>query len=102
MERAYSIETVFTQHIPNLKHGNDGLIFTCAESGYVNGTDKNIIKWKDPSENSIDFKIVLRFPSNNDEIDFTKKPICELHQWEGESAYSWFDNWEISDEEWNK
>lgn len=39
MERAYSIEQIFKEHIPKLQHGNDGLIFTCAESGYVNGTD---------------------------------------------------------------
>ncbi|KAG9103408.1 Dcp1p-Dcp2p decapping enzyme complex alpha subunit, partial [Ceratobasidium sp. 392] len=34
MALSYSVETVLTQTIPALKHGNDGLIFTCAESGY--------------------------------------------------------------------
>lgn len=41
MQRSYSIEMVL-QTIPNLKHGNDGLIFTCAESGYVIGTDQRM------------------------------------------------------------
>ncbi|TIA90040.1 hypothetical protein E3P99_01779 [Wallemia hederae] len=103
MERAYSIEQVFNEHIPRLKHGNDGLIFTCAESGYVNGTDSRIIKWKEPSENSIDFKIMLRFPpleGSDRDLDFSKKPICELHQWEGGKMYRWYDNWDITDEEW--
>ncbi|TIC01789.1 hypothetical protein E3Q18_00469 [Wallemia mellicola] len=119
MERAYSIEQIFKEHIPKLQHGNDGLIFTCAESGYVNGTDPRMwvknylliysikyvssIKWKNPSENSIDFKIILRFPPKEDNKElnnFSKKPICELHQWEGGKSYSWFDTWRISGEEW--
>jgi mRNA guanylyltransferase len=39
MELAYGIEAVFRDHIPSLEHGNDGLIFTSAESGYTPGTD---------------------------------------------------------------
>lgn len=64
----------------------------------------NSIKWKDPSENSIDFRITLRFPPRDDnstKVDFTKRPVCELHQWEGGKIYNWFDNWDITDEEWH-
>jgi mRNA guanylyltransferase len=42
MERAYAIEKVLLEDLPKLKHGNDGLIFTCAESGYVVGTDERM------------------------------------------------------------
>lgn len=39
MERSYAVEAVIKDVIPRLEHGNDGLIYTCAESGYVAGTD---------------------------------------------------------------
>lgn len=38
-ELAYHIGQVWNVHIPQLHHGHDGLIFTCAESSYVSGTD---------------------------------------------------------------
>jgi hypothetical protein len=41
-ELSYAIETVVNDQIPALKHGHDGLIFTCAESSYVAGTDENM------------------------------------------------------------
>ena len=40
MELADGIEAVVREHIPRLEHGHDGLIFTCAETGYVVGTDE--------------------------------------------------------------
>jgi len=40
MEFAYGIEAMFRTHLPNLKHGNDGLIFTSLEGDYICGTDK--------------------------------------------------------------
>lgn len=39
MDVAYGIRAVLRDKIPHLKHGNDGLIFTCLNSGYVYGTD---------------------------------------------------------------
>jgi mRNA guanylyltransferase len=39
MEKAYGIEAVFKEHLPQLEHGSDGLIFTSAVGGYVIGTD---------------------------------------------------------------
>lgn len=42
MELAYGIQAVFKDHLPRLQHGNDGLIFTCAEAPYTPGTDKKM------------------------------------------------------------
>lgn len=41
-ELAYHIKQVLDVHIPKLEHGHDGLIFTCAESAYVAGTDEKM------------------------------------------------------------
>ncbi|KAG8746946.1 Dcp1p-Dcp2p decapping enzyme complex alpha subunit [Ceratobasidium sp. 414] len=103
MERSYSVEMVLTQTIPTLKHGNDGLIFTCAESGYVIGTDQRILKWKPPSENSIDFKLELRFPplaGHPEEPDYTAKPLFQLLVWTGGKSYEHFDTMVVDDAQW--
>ena len=42
MELSYYVEKVIKEDIPKLHHGNDGLIYTCAESGYVVGTDQRM------------------------------------------------------------
>lgn len=44
--------------IPELKHGNDGLIFTPVDEPYSVGKRGVILKWKPPSLNTMDFKIV--------------------------------------------
>ncbi|CAD8056044.1 unnamed protein product [Paramecium primaurelia] len=44
-------------YIPLLPHGNDGLIFTKNSFPYVSGTNENIVKWKPPEKNTIDFLI---------------------------------------------
>lgn len=62
MERAYGLQMLFETILPNLAHGNDGLIFTCRNTPYCPGTDPHIIKWKPPNENSIDFRLFLEFP----------------------------------------
>ncbi|KAH7408559.1 mRNA capping enzyme, catalytic domain-containing protein [Phaeosphaeria sp. MPI-PUGE-AT-0046c] len=56
---AYSIRSMFDNVLPSLKHGNDGLIFTCKSTRYEFGTDRHILKWKPPHENTIDFKLRL-------------------------------------------
>jgi mRNA guanylyltransferase len=56
---AYRLEDMFSNILPNLKHGNDGLIFTCMSTPYQFGTDRHILKWKPPHENTIDFKLRL-------------------------------------------
>ncbi|KAF2676650.1 mRNA capping enzyme, alpha subunit [Lentithecium fluviatile CBS 122367] len=56
---AYHVGFLLDNILPTLKHGNDGLIFTCKKTRYVFGTDKHILKWKPPHENTIDFKLRL-------------------------------------------
>ncbi|KAL4901917.1 hypothetical protein BDW74DRAFT_159202 [Aspergillus multicolor] len=77
---SYGIEMMFREIIPKVKkiHGNDGLIFTCRSTPYRNGTDEHILKWKPPSENTIDFRLRLEFPvlepDSEDEADGVSEP----------------------------
>lgn len=54
---SYHTPHMFNEIIPDVikKHGNDGVIFTCRTSEYTFGTDRHIIKWKPPEENTVDF-----------------------------------------------
>ncbi|THH13869.1 hypothetical protein EW146_g6409 [Bondarzewia mesenterica] len=106
---SYAVDKVFAVDIPNLQHGNDGLIYTSVNTPYVPGTDTNILKWKPPSENSIDFKVVLRFPPSRrspDKPDFRAKPVFALNVWcggEGQRAvYEPYDVMYVDDEEWER
>ena len=42
MEFSYAIDKMFNEVLPKLKHGNDGLIFTCRNSPYKFGTDEKM------------------------------------------------------------
>ena len=42
MQLAYGIDMMFREILPNLAHGNDGLIFTSIEEEYVCGTDEHM------------------------------------------------------------
>ncbi|KAI0705866.1 mRNA capping enzyme, catalytic domain-containing protein [Cytidiella melzeri] len=102
---SYHVDQVFEKDIPNLQHGNDGLIYTCVSTPYSAGTDPNILKWKPPSENSIDFKLVLRFPpspENPSQPDYFAKPIFQLHAWCGRKQYEMYDVLEVTDDEWER
>ena len=134
MELAYAVEKVVREDIPKLRHGTDGLIYTCAESGYVIGADSRLcvfsflvnhayavtikrdpfltrLKWKAPSENSIDFKLELRFPpipGRPTEPDYAAKPAFILNVYHGddrqrrEARYEYFDVMEVDNNEWEK
>ncbi|KAL4254093.1 mRNA-capping enzyme subunit alpha [Abortiporus biennis] len=106
---SYRVDDVFNIDMPALQHGSDGLIYTCVNTFYSPGTDSNILKWKPPSENSIDFKLVLRFPAirtKPKEPDYFAKPIFELHVWTGDRAgipqYEMYDVMRVEDDEWEK
>lgn len=114
MDLAYGIDAVI-QRMPLLEHGNDGLIFTGMHSGYTFGTDSKIIKWKPPSENSIDFVLRLRFPPDprvpgGTVPDLRAKPFFVLEEYMGdqgsgkmrEANYEPFDWLYLDDEEWEE
>lgn len=79
---------------------------------FVMVSDANSLKWKPPSENSIDFQLHLRFPPsphNPSEPDYTSKPAFLLYQWLGSSStsaggaeYEFFDYLEMTDAEWEE
>ncbi|EEB88663.1 hypothetical protein MPER_13373, partial [Moniliophthora perniciosa FA553] len=61
------------------------------------------MKWKPPTENSIDFKLVLRFPplpSDPNKPDLVAKPMFLLKVWCGEQRYEQYDEMYVEDDEW--
>lgn len=63
------------------------------------------LKWKPPSENSIDFKLILRFPPSPEQPnrpDYFAKPVFELHVWCGGKMYEFWDVLLVKDEEWDR
>lgn len=124
-ELAYGIQAVFKEHLPSLKHGSDGLIFTSAEAPYTAGTDRkmfahlyyqphrdkadalclrNSLKWKPPEENSVDFVLEIRFPPSREDPekpDFYGKPLFMLLMNHG-SEHRYFDTMQVDDETWEQ
>jgi len=63
------------------------------------------LKWKPPSENSIDFKVELRFPPSPEDPsvpDYYAKPTFNLLTWLGQDAYEYFDDMDVEDDEWER
>ncbi|KKA28259.1 hypothetical protein TD95_001852 [Thielaviopsis punctulata] len=115
MQFAYGTEMIFSRVLPSLKHGNDGLIFTCRNTPYKHGTDRHILKWKPPEENTIDCRLRLQFPLvEPDEhdvaegvtqayTDYEAVPKAELWKFMGDSGpnkYKYFVDVYISEDEW--
>ncbi|KAJ7625687.1 mRNA capping enzyme, catalytic domain-containing protein [Roridomyces roridus] len=112
MNRSYHVDTVFAS-IPTLRHGNDGLVYTRVNAPYTPGTNANILKWKPPSEISIDFKLVLRFPplcGESRTLDSRAKPAFLLHMWcgdrpgsgSGSPRYEEYGELFVEDDEWER
>jgi mRNA guanylyltransferase len=57
MFKSYGFVEIY-RNIPNLRHGNDGLIFTPTDKPYYICRRAGILKWKPASLNTVDFKIV--------------------------------------------
>ena len=67
------------------------------------------LKWKPPSENSIDFKLVLRFPPSHSDPsrpEFHAKPFFGLHVYcgdeKGQPKYELYDSLFMEDDEWER
>jgi hypothetical protein len=57
MSRSYGLAEVLHQIIPQLQHGNDGLIFSPVDVPYQPGTCSKLLKWKPAWLNSVDFVV---------------------------------------------
>lgn len=70
-EFSYALEKMFKEVIPKVKqlHGNDGLIFTCKNTPYKFGTDQHILKWKPPSDNTVDFLLHINWAKTEPDLD---------------------------------
>lgn len=94
MQFSYGLEMMFRKVLPSLRHGNDGLIFTCRNTSYCFGTDQHILKWKPANENTIDFKMKMRWPKfvDPDEpeagewTDYDAIPQTDLLAFKGNSS----------------
>uniref|UniRef100_A0A0G4GV92 mRNA guanylyltransferase n=1 Tax=Chromera velia CCMP2878 TaxID=1169474 RepID=A0A0G4GV92_9ALVE len=60
------------QHMP---HESDGLIFTPIKLPYKPGTCKQLLKWKPPEQNSVDFRIIWRDSVGLFELQYADKGI---------------------------
>ncbi|CAD8091444.1 unnamed protein product [Paramecium sonneborni] len=70
------VRYIFNNYIPLLPHGNDGLIFTKNSLPYISGTNENIVKWKPPEKNTIDFLIC---PNKKIQIKDPNYGLLELY-----------------------
>ncbi|QPG74700.1 hypothetical protein FOA43_002033 [Brettanomyces nanus] len=93
MTQPFKIDKIFRE-MKNLTYVSDGLVLTCCDSPYAPGTDNLLLKWKPSEENTIDFKISLRFPKfvdedlpehdpNREYPNYDAKPEFELCVWKG-------------------
>lgn len=112
---AYGTEMMFRQIIPSLKHGNDGLIFTCLSTEYKYGTDPHILKWKPAEENTVDFRWRFYFrevqPDEEDKAegitrpytDYEGVPRVELEAFHGgKDDYRPFGELYLAEDEWEE
>lgn len=62
------IEYLFKNYLLTLPHENDGLIFTNNKANYRSGTDQNILKWKLPHMNTLDFFLITSQTFGGEEL----------------------------------
>ncbi|WFD28124.1 mRNA guanylyltransferase [Malassezia nana] len=108
MDLAYGLAEVLKVKMPKLCHGCDGLIFTSLHAPYEPGTTMDILKWKPPQENTIDFKLHLNFPPDleadpsGETPDWKSKPRFQLLQHVSGDEHEFYDWLDMDDEEWNE
>jgi mRNA guanylyltransferase len=104
------LDMVF-EEMKKLNHVSDGLIFTSKNGPYIPGTDDKLLKWKPADENTVDFLLMLEFPTFTDPdiigpeatyVVYDDKPKCQLQAWQGGAKHSPFAELYLTDEEWEK
>lgn len=114
MQFSYAVTKMFTDVLPSLTHHHDGLIFTCVETPYKCGTDNHTMKWKPAEENTVDFKLLLDFPTvEPDEqdiadgydtpyVDYESVPHARLEVWLGDNNHSEYGDLWLTEGEWEE
>lgn len=113
MKSSYRANVVLAMQ-DQLFHESDGLIFTCAETPYVFGTDATLFKWKPAHENTIDFKMHMTFREYQDPdmdsrdpdstyTDYESLPASiDLSTWKGGREYEKFAKMDLEEEDWEQ
>lgn len=67
MWKPYGIAEILQKEIPQLRHENDGLIFTPVVDPYQAGTCERLLKWKPSELNTVDFKLCIDHDQSSEE-----------------------------------